>query len=146
MGVFTGQELLNQKGEKVNAEAELSGKVILVYFSAHWCPPCRGFTPILKDFYEELKDAGKPVAIVFVSSDRSEEDMKSYFNEHHGDWLCAQFGSEMGSMLKKNCEVTGIPTLAVVNMEGKMLHKEGRPDVQNMRPEKAFEKFQGISK
>ena len=26
--------------------------VICFYFSAHWCPPCRGFTPILKTFYE----------------------------------------------------------------------------------------------
>lgn len=23
-----------------------------IYFSAHWCPPCRRFTQILKDFYE----------------------------------------------------------------------------------------------
>ena len=26
--------------------------LVLYYFSAHWCPPCRQFTPMLKDFYE----------------------------------------------------------------------------------------------
>ena len=26
--------------------------IIFFYFSAHWCPPCRAFTPILKKFYD----------------------------------------------------------------------------------------------
>ena len=29
-----------------------SQDLVLYYFSAHWCPPCRQFTPMLKDFYE----------------------------------------------------------------------------------------------
>ena len=43
-----------QKADGANASADcLNGKaVILIYFSAHWCPPCRAFTPMLKDFYE----------------------------------------------------------------------------------------------
>lgn len=146
MGVFSNQKLLNQKGDSLDAESELSGKVILVYFSAHWCPPCRGFTPVLKDFYEELQNAGKPIAIVFVSSDRSEEDMNSYFREDHGDWFCAPFGCSMANQLKQNCGVSGIPCLALVDMEGKMLHKDGRSDVAQGPPLKAFEKLENLSK
>ena len=26
-----------------------------LYFSAHWCPPCRGFTPVLADTYNKIK-------------------------------------------------------------------------------------------
>ena len=47
-----------QKGSdfvKVNADEALEGKKFVgFYFSAHWCPPCRGFTPVLKDFYEVI--------------------------------------------------------------------------------------------
>ena len=47
-----------QKGSdfvKVNADEALKDKKFVgFYFSAHWCPPCRGFTPVLKDFYEVI--------------------------------------------------------------------------------------------
>jgi len=53
MDLFRGQQLLKADGKKVKAETALNGKqFICVYFSAHWCPPCRGFTPKLKEFYE----------------------------------------------------------------------------------------------
>ena len=28
--------------------------VVFFYFSAHWCPPCRVFTPNLKTFYDVI--------------------------------------------------------------------------------------------
>jgi len=49
--LFKGQQLMKKRGpnyEKVTAEAALGGKVVGLYFSAHWCPPCRQFTPVLK--------------------------------------------------------------------------------------------------
>merc|ERR1712013_942318 len=50
-----------------------SCQLLLLYFSAHWCPPCKQFTPILRDFYQEVEDQG--VEIIFVSSDRSPSEM-----------------------------------------------------------------------
>ena len=35
--------------------------VIGLYFSAHWCPPCRNFTPKLSKFYEEANKNGKVI-------------------------------------------------------------------------------------
>ena len=58
--------------------SQLAGKVVAVYFSAHWCPPCRAFTPTLIKAYEAAKAAGLPFELVFVSSDEDEEGFDEY--------------------------------------------------------------------
>ena len=52
MDSLEGQQLMRKSCEVVEANIVLEDKKILCfYFSAHWCPPCRNFTPILADFY-----------------------------------------------------------------------------------------------
>lgn len=60
-----------------------------LYFSAHWCGPCRGFTPKLVETYNTMKDAGKKFEIVFASSDRDEAAFDEYFGEM--PWLALPY-------------------------------------------------------
>jgi len=56
-------------------------KFVAIYFSAHWCPPCRGFTPVLTEFYDSLKEEDEnALEIIFVSSDHD----AGAFNEYWG--------------------------------------------------------------
>ena len=50
------------------------------YFSAHWCPPCRGFTPKLAEWYAKDLSA-KGLQVVFVSSDKDQGQFDEYFGE-----------------------------------------------------------------
>ncbi len=44
----------------------LTGKdYILLYFSAHWCPPCRMFTPLLINLYNKLANE-KNMEVLFI--------------------------------------------------------------------------------
>jgi nucleoredoxin len=80
----TLREVLNDAkiigdGQELKGES-LFGKVFAFYFSAHWCPPCRGFTPQLAQWYaKDLKSKG--LEVVFVSSDKDEDQFKDYFKE-----------------------------------------------------------------
>eukprot|EP00429_Kryptoperidinium_foliaceum_P089782 CAMPEP_0176203764 /NCGR_PEP_ID=MMETSP0121_2-20121125/10745_1 /TAXON_ID=160619 /ORGANISM="Kryptoperidinium foliaceum, Strain CCMP 1326" /LENGTH=87 /DNA_ID=CAMNT_0017542673 /DNA_START=66 /DNA_END=325 /DNA_ORIENTATION=- len=75
-----GESLQSAAGSIGTSEALAGKKAVALYFSAHWCPPCRGFTPQLAEWYsKDLK--GKGLEVVFVSSDRSEEDFSGYFKE-----------------------------------------------------------------
>jgi len=125
---FASAQLQKKDGSKHSAADIVNdAEVIAVYFSAHWCPPCRGFTPVLKTFYENNQDKG--LVIIFVSSDRSADDATSYFNNDHGDYYMIPHGDAVGQTLKTNCQVQGIPSLCVVDKEGKMKHSNGRSDV-----------------
>lgn len=106
--------------------SDLSNKIVGIYFSAHWCPPCRAFTPQLAAVYKELKEAGKDLEIVFISSDQKEEEMKAYHKDM--PWLAVPFGDERIKENKTLYGVTGIPTLVILR-DGKFLSKDGRMDV-----------------
>ena len=76
---FPALQLLRQDGSTVPAsEAFKDKKYVLIYFSAHWCPPCQRFTPLLADFYDEHKDKYS-FEVLFVSSDREEGRMMDFF-------------------------------------------------------------------
>ena len=94
------QTLIKADGSKVEASKALANKsIVCLYFSAHWCPPCCEFTPILKDFYEEVKAQG--VEIIFVPSDSDPDAMISYMKEYHGDWYALDHGSSKRKLREK---------------------------------------------
>merc|ERR1712045_300160 len=102
MDSLTGQQLLGKDEKVVGADEVLADKkIIAFYFSAHWCPPCRLFTPVLAEFYSDLVGAGEPFEVVFVSSDKSAEEMMGYMKECHGDWLAVQHGTVLSQDLQK---------------------------------------------
>ena len=56
----------------------LAGKrFVALYFSAHWCGPCRKFTPLLSVCYEDQADKDE-VEVVFVSSDHDVDGFDEY--------------------------------------------------------------------
>ena len=66
LNLFEGAQILDKSGNKVTVES-LHGKLVGIYFSAHWCPPCRNFTPQLAQKYADFQNAGHPFEIIFVS-------------------------------------------------------------------------------
>jgi nucleoredoxin len=120
-----GETLVGQNGN-VDTKTALAGKdAIGIYFSAHWCPPCRGFTPVLGQKYNELKRAGKNFELVFVSSDRDQ----SAFNEYHASmpFLALPYSDRTRKeQLSDFYNVSGIPTLVIVGADGAIINKNAR--------------------
>merc|ERR1712106_1174419 len=137
MDSLAGQQLLRKDEKVVSADTALEEKkIIAFYFSAHWCPPCRLFTPMLAEFYCDLVGGGEPFEIVFVSSDKSAEELMGYMKECHGDWLAVQHGTVLGQDLKKKY---------VVTREGDIISKNGRSEVAEKGPQ-VFQKWIAASK
>jgi len=98
--------------------------VVGIYFSAHWCPPCRGFTPKLAECHKELKDAGKKFEIVFLSSDHSEAEFTEYMAQM--PWLALPYSErDLKSDLSALFEVRGIPSLVLLKADGSLITTDG---------------------
>ena len=134
-----GERLRTAHNKPVSVDT-LSDKVIGVYFSAHWCPPCRTFTPELVKFYDKLKKDEKPFEIVFVSSDRSKDAMYEYMEEMDMKWLALPYGDEHRALLSSKFGVSGIPMFVVLNSKGELITKNGRSEV--MGGTKAFKNWE----
>jgi nucleoredoxin len=113
----------NVKGKSGDVPvSSLEGKILMIYFSAHWCPPCRQFTPILAQFHGHL--AGR-ANILFVSSDRDEGQFEEYYKEM--PWLALPYAQrDTKAQLSKTFKVDGIPTLVVLDEKGNVLTRNGR--------------------
>ena len=62
--------LINQQSEMESIDHILQGKkIVMLYFSASWCPPCKQFTPMLATFYQSMK-GHRSLEIIFISADR----------------------------------------------------------------------------
>lgn len=90
-----------------------------IYYSAHWCPPCRKFTPKLVSFYNTYSPKNKNFEIIFVSSDRSEEDMENYMKAVDMPWLTLEFGKS--SHPATQYSGNGIPCLVLLDNQGNVL-------------------------
>ena len=143
MEIIAPRTLINAKGKKTTVEAALAGKKFIgLYFSAHWCGPCRAFTPQLVNFHEKCHRKKYPFEVIFVTSDKSEEEMFNYMKGEKMPWLALPFDDSEGiNALKTLFRVNGIPTLVIIDNKGKVISNNGRWDVA-MLGEKAFKEWE----
>ena len=117
-----GSTIIGTGGQQLSVDC-LKGKVVGIYFSAHWCPPCRAFTPQLAAKYRELVGAGKDFDIVFVSSDKSEQEMKDYFGQM--PWKALPFSSSKKQELASKYNASSLPTLVLLDHLGNTITLDG---------------------
>jgi thiol-disulfide isomerase/thioredoxin len=96
-------------------------KIYGLYFSAHWCSPCRKFTPKLVEYYNKIVWEHPEFEIIFISSDKSPEAMATYMNEAGMPWPAVEFGKLANVPTLKKYAGDGIPDLVIVDTTGKVL-------------------------
>jgi len=128
--------LTDAAGGEVSRDV-LKGKMVGIYFSAKWCPPCRAFTPGLVKFRD---DNQKDIEIVFVSSDRSTEAQRDYMTSYGMKWPPTENQSSDSAKLADMFKVRGIPALIIIGADGKLVTADGRMDLHE-NPDAALAKW-----
>ncbi|CAF1415141.1 unnamed protein product [Rotaria sordida] len=124
------EHILDKSNQEVNLNDEkYKGKVIGLYFSAHWCPPCRGFTPILIDFYKKHSE-DKNFEIIFISSDSDEESFNDYYKDMPW-WKLDYKERDKRNELAGSFKVSGIPNLILLDGDsGEIICNNAREQIQ----------------
>jgi thiol-disulfide isomerase/thioredoxin len=98
-------------------------RLVGIYFSAHWCPPCRRFTPMLIEAYNHLKEEfpSHGLEMVFVSSDRSDSEFNQYYASMPWAGMPYQDRTKQKE-INMRYGVRGIPALVILDaMSGQIV-------------------------
>ena len=110
--LFGTTEIISKVGKVLPSAAFKDCKLIGVYFSMHNCPPCRQFTPIFAELYNELK-GDNSLEVIFCSGDKDEKTFAEYYEEM--PWLALPFKDPRMATLAKKFDVRGVPRLVIIN-------------------------------
>ena len=121
--LFGTTDILSKTGPVNPVEATKEAKIIAIYFSMHNCPPCRQFTPIFAELYNETNADGKVMEVIFCSGDKTKEEYDEYFGEM--PWLALPHKDARLASLAAKFEVRGVPRLIVIKADGTVLEQNG---------------------
>eukprot|EP00658_Telonema_sp_P-2_P002610 TRINITY_DN1097_c0_g1_i16.p1 TRINITY_DN1097_c0_g1~~TRINITY_DN1097_c0_g1_i16.p1 ORF type:complete len:172 (-),score=48.88 TRINITY_DN1097_c0_g1_i16:499-1014(-) len=121
-----GPELMTKDGARPTLEALAGKQHIMLYFSAHWCPPCRGYTPQLSEAYA-ASDKKESVAVVFLSSDKDQAAFDNYYADM-SFFAMPYSDRNRKEELSSKYGVKGIPTLVLLDAGGTLVEQNIRGD------------------
>jgi len=126
-----GFRLLRHDAPPVSWDAiRKANTAVAVFFGGGWCPPCKAYRPKLVETYNNLKRAGKPFEVIYVSSDHSEDDFRRYWGSM--PWPALPFNSPMKKVLGDLYPYSGIPTVYIIDPKtGRVITPLGRAATVN---------------
>lgn len=96
-------------------------KFVALYYSAHWCAPCRKYTPELVQYYNRVIAAHPEFELVFVSSDRSRFGWETYIRESKMPWLAVDYDQLAELAGVKSLGGSSIPSLLVLDSASRVV-------------------------
>lgn len=134
--------LVRAGGGRADAQPLMQKRYLFVYFSAHWCPPCRKFTPHLVEFYNQHFKNGD-FDLLFISSDEDQDHMDTYMRETGMPWTGIKLGNPTNETLSQRFGVTGIPCLVLLNERDEVLASSFN-GATYLGPQAALEKYEAL--
>ena len=138
---FYGASFKNLKDQMATMD-QFKGKVVVMYFWATWCVPCRVETPNLVKLNEAYKGKGKDVVVVGLALDNGDKvrqfvkDNDLTYPIFYGGHDAVQLGKSLGN------DQGAIPFTVVIGKDGTLVHPF-KGDIPNSELEKIIDPLVG---
>jgi len=97
----------------------LRGQIVIMEFWATWCQPCRFSTPSLDVIYRKFKDQG--VEVLLINEGEDPETVR--------EWVSGRFEApillDRDGAVGHRYQLPGVPTLFLLDREGRILYLRG---------------------
>ena len=97
----------------------LKGKYVVLQIWASWCPFCHNQNMNLKKLVDETK--GSPIQVVGLSIDKKVSAAEDYVKKHSLNFPNGMLPADLSAKIGK---LRGIPTLYVIDPQGKIVQKD----------------------
>lgn len=141
---------VNRSGQEFSKKDLVRNKLIGLYFSGNWSPPCRRFTPVLIDAVGKINReyGSNSFDVVFISHDASQAEFDNHVELM--PWYMVAFDNLLVSAsLKVQFDVASIPRLVVLDNQGRLILENARgPDFfgVGLDPLAAYQKLEEMKK
>lgn len=95
--------------------------IIALYFGASWCGPCHAFTPELIRIRAALRQLGADTEVVYVSSDKSELDMRRYMRSQDMPWPAIDYRKLQSLPAVRTLGGIAPPNLVLIGRDGEVI-------------------------
>ena len=138
---FYGASFKDLKDQMASMD-QFKGKVVVMYFWATWCVPCRVETPNLVKLNEQYKGKSKDVTVVGLALDNGDKvrqfvkDNSLTYPVFYGGHDAVELGKALGN------DQGAIPFTVVIGKDGKLVHTF-KGDIPNSELEKIIAQLIG---
>ncbi|PIK53691.1 putative nucleoredoxin-like protein 2 [Apostichopus japonicus] len=132
MNIFEGKtlwRLTEEQESPVDVKETLKDKVVGLYFTAKWSPPCQEFMPLLCEVYQQLIERKLPFEIVHISCDKDQVEMKETLQKFRVCWPYLGFADKHTSDLVEQFNIIAVPKLIILSPDGEVISETGRKEV-----------------
>lgn len=102
--------------------ADFRGRTVLLDFWAVWCAPCLAETPHLVDVYERFGSDPR-FAMIGLNLDPATDTPKQYTDENAMEWIQGFLGEWSKAELPAEFGVRSIPSIILIDPEGRVIEK-----------------------
>lgn len=116
------------KGKEVSLSDFTGEKVVLLVFSATWCPACNREIPALKKLHSEYDKRGLKIIDVYIQE--SQEKIAKFIENNSIPYTILL---DLDGKVARQYEVRGIPTFMVIDKKG-IIKERGFPPSSRFIP------------